>query len=480
MKTKLFLLSVMCGLITIFFSFFLSCKKSDKEEPTINRVSIFDNPLDTRITTVESPSGTSMVLHGEKDEEGNPTSINKMEITDEVGETSVMLLNEEGKPAVFYAPNGVKFMLDWLTDGSAAITVIDPTEEWSIHTIVNPQASNNTLASIGDKSSNHRDRQLNTIKFEDLPNHLLSYQLNAQTGTLDESCTLFITRCNMPNDNSLGTGTIGVRMYDYMSDKFIANLTPKFLGNGIYLVTVPASNQPHSSPFLPIVINVVNQYFGKFCAATDMLTGYGVIEGSAICTAISGAIMLSTALFGTPVAAGFYAACEAFMMTTAIACGLHQIVVSDLLSGLADFIDYSYDSYKLVPYQLGMPYDRIGTPIVAAPGDLSSKSMSLDLGGTTRIDDFHLSPSAPGAGVAYQAIADISCIKPGSSVTMSIIGTDGYANTQTSNFPDGVFSQRCTLQVPGAYTGVLDECTITVHSPDGENVTRYASLIFGA
>jgi hypothetical protein len=110
---------------------------------------------------------------------------------------------------------------------------------------------------------------------------------------------------------------------------------------------------------------------------------------------------------------------------------------------------------------------------------LGNKSLSIDLGGKASIDNFYLSPSNPGERVDYVAIADVYCIRAGSSVTISIVGTDGYTASDTKDFPSGVLNQRCTLPVPGAEAGVRDVCTITVNNPDGTNVTKTASLVFG-
>ena len=62
---------------------------------------------------------------------------------------------------------------------------------------------------------------------------------------------------------------------------------------------------------------------------------------------------------------------------------------------------------------------------------------------------------------------------------MEIVGTDGYSDSKTITIGASETMQyKATLKVPGAESGVKDVCTVTAVTPDGETVTKKASLVF--
>ena len=66
----------------------------------------------------------------------------------------------------------------------------------------------------------------------------------------------------------------------------------------------------------------------------------------------------------------------------------------------------------------------------------------------------------------------------GSVAVMTVVGTDGYSNTQSVTL-ENVVSYEMKLHVPGAYTeGVKDLCTVAVELPDGTLLKKQASLVF--
>ena len=78
--------------------------------------------------------------------------------------------------------------------------------------------------------------------------------------------------------------------------------------------------------------------------------------------------------------------------------------------------------------------------------------------------------------MGYTASATLSCVVPGSQIQLSVVGSDGYtdSNTCVSN-EDAV--QNCTLNVPGAGEGgVKDIITITL---DGQQIGQPLTVVFG-
>ena len=104
----------------------------------------------------------------------------------------------------------------------------------------------------------------------------------------------------------------------------------------------------------------------------------------------------------------------------------------------------------------------------------------LSFGNFPSINSFTLNPSAPSAGQGYKAIAKLSCMKKGTKIVMDIVGTDGYQKTETTTVSDDTTGEfTATMSVPGSYAGVQDNVNINVTTPDGTNLHKSASLVFG-
>jgi hypothetical protein len=71
------------------------------------------------------------------------------------------------------------------------------------------------------------------------------------------------------------------------------------------------------------------------------------------------------------------------------------------------------------------------------------------------------------------------CLKLGSTVTISVEGTDGYTASNVTTINETQQAGTFNLTVPGAETaGIQDVVTLTVLLPDGTKITRTAQLIF--
>ena len=91
-----------------------------------------------------------------------------------------------------------------------------------------------------------------------------------------------------------------------------------------------------------------------------------------------------------------------------------------------------------------------------------------------------LSPSSPSEGQDYTITAGVYCLPVGSTVTISMAGSDGYSDSETFTVSDvSQSSGNFSLAIPGADKGVRDEITVTVTTADGTVITKSASLVFG-
>ena len=125
-----------------------------------------------------------------------------------------------------------------------------------------------------------------------------------------------------------------------------------------------------------------------------------------------------------------------------------------------------------------LPHDVYGTGIWYEYGNLNPSPLYVDSGGDPAINAFKLEPSAPIHGEDYVATAYLSCIPAGTLITMSIVGTDGYTDSQSQTVGTDSPHIDATSHVPGAESGVYDVCTVVVTPPGGPSLTKTASLVF--
>jgi len=95
----------------------------------------------------------------------------------------------------------------------------------------------------------------------------------------------------------------------------------------------------------------------------------------------------------------------------------------------------------------------------------------VDMGGSFDITNLRADPPDPGPQQGYTAYADIICPDPGgTSVTISVLGSDGYSNSNTQTF---TANGQISLIVPGGAQSVRDVITVT-----GGGKTQSISIVF--
>lgn len=125
----------------------------------------------------------------------------------------------------------------------------------------------------------------------------------------------------------------------------------------------------------------------------------------------------------------------------------------------------------------GIPYNVSG-PSITVPGQGPFGVLSIDLGSKTVINSLILDPSSPIEGADYVATSDIFCLPSNASVSISVLGTDGYEDSELYTVGLNQAQAQFVLTVPGAETGVQDIITLIITLPDGETIQRTTSLIF--
>lgn len=493
-KKHLSLLTIV--IITIVCFTFTSCNDDERttiqtNEETITAMANL-NPGEPVIVDVSNKEGQSVVIMGTKDLQGYAKKIEQVIITlpEEENPTEVFF-DENEKIKEMIAPNGVRFQFDWLSNTEIALTLIDPNTNEQLNTLIDLSNQYSQTKLAASRSGNTKCRDGNsTMKIEPLTKTASINNLQKQTRATGEGIigNVYLEQCGAPT-----TAQCWVDVYDYSNmtgsfgrGKYRGRFACTKVGDGHYQFKLPANYNVHHN--IADYCDAINDIIGKICDVNEF-TAPGSGSKEAMCIYISGA--LASGIVSAPVAAGFLVACETTSVALDFTCTFldGSMAGIDLAPGtptLGDGLcsalremDYTWDTPLLLqPVVNALPSCIYGTAqIYEADGNL--KDMKITWGGNPVINSFKLIPSAPAQGVSYQAIAELYCLPIGTKVTMDIIGTDGYTDSKTSTINTGEnLNYRATLSVPGAATGVKDVCTVTAVTPNGETVTKKASLVF--
>jgi hypothetical protein len=263
--------------------------------------------------------------------------------------------------------------------------------------------------------------------------------------------------------------------------------------NGSFLLSVPAVRGADNVFRAMIPGNIAPtsnlqerclDFEGVLSLPCVVLEGLGAAAAVFVCSAVSIAIDALTIPSGE--AALLIAACHRMVPAMELYCATLGNSPAPGSPSFGQMLCEAAFENRDVPQEI-----RLTAQVRALPQSVSSSTvtvpaggpfplLTVDMGGQTAIRSLTLSPSNPGEGVDYVARAQIYCIPAGSMVAMSIVGTDGYDDEVTYPVTQTQVNASYDLMVPGAESGVRDQVTLRVSLPDGEVLTRTASLVFSA
>lgn len=497
MKT-LKLLSMM--LMAVGISCMISCSKSDSSDDngggggggndnTAAGIYACLNPTDPTFITLSNGKNAEAVISGSKTAKGLPNKVQQI-IVKNPGETEYtqMYLNDDQLLKQAIAPNGVQMLFEWVSKTKAAVTLIDPNTNEQLNTVVDFSDANNAPAinMNAPKRSGKTTMTLEPTSYEGTAlNESTENILHRASGNTGD---VYVEQCDYPdaNEEVLIEVCTWTEVNGYGSKgKWKRNLLTKNVGKGHYQFTVPSEEYEHTdfSGFAGKINDIINEIC-SYNAYT--LPGSGAKQ--ALCAAISVAITAAGVGISAPVAAGFSTACMAISTSMDTVCALVNGNIENIPDGMPTLADqlikilkeeeFKWNRLYLRPFVNTWSGAKYGNGQVLIDGQ-QFEATTISLGGSPTIAAFSLNPPAPAHGVSYIATAVMGCLPVGTKVTMSIVGTDGYTNSETSTVPeDGVKSYTAKLKVPGAATGVKDVCTVTVTLPDGSILEKKASLVF--
>ena len=480
------------ALLAVSMTSFFACSTTGINENDLDPESngVFEvclNPSDPLIANIYTQNGDTIHVMGSKDTEGMATGLTYVIIKPKDSENATeMFFDDSQNIEEIIAENGVRMLFEWISEESAAVTLIEPNSGEQLNTVVYFGETNDNIvqqsmrfSSIQTVREGNATMSLQPIKPADafLPTRAGGY------GNADRVGNVYLLNCEVPVD-----AQCWVKVYDYSDGtysygrgRFRTSLPCKKVSTGHYQYVIPSSLEHvhHDWTTLGSFVEKVAGILGNICEASNAL---GSVGKQALCAQISVALAAGTVT--APIAPFFEAACLSSSFALDVYCATLGQSPGPGAPSVAEMllreIDYTWDTpFYLVPIVNALPNNIIGFPQKCESGNLPP-SLDVSWGGKPEIWSFVLEPSAPVVKQSYQAIANLGCLKFGTVVTMDIVGTDGYSDSKSMTIYENTVHYQAVLDVPGATeSGVKDVCTVTIRSgEDGSVKTKKASLVF--
>ena len=500
MKKILIILISFVTLGVILFSCNKDDSVSDKEDIVPNNNDLVannddSNPIDTnspfstaRVNTdVSNPevlkattvSGETITYYGKKNLDGTTNSITTFEYNTIDGKNSIIDFDETGRLISINNNLGVSIELEWLSATEAVIKAKSVEDEVYITTTVDfsKNASNANVTKVASKAINNTSRD-GELKLDIINEHskysvIKNKSTRATAYDKDDVPThqevlLWIYQCdasyNAKNYLILKNASNGITIGKLMNYEH--------LWKGEYIYKIPISSYPSSASNKELCKNIDNAINN-----IEKILGGVLTESGALVVALNAAAV--TTGIGTIPAV----ITDAIVLAgTGIDCGLqifeHFGGVSALMSKTNSewyYKEYIISDLAIVPVAYNNKKTVMGAKHIVKPTE-DNILITLDMQGDPIISSFNLDPSHPGQHISYKATAEFNCIPEGSTIKISIVGTDGYSNSISKPISG---SGSAVLNVPGAKSGVYDLCEVIINMPFGETLTMQASLVFG-
>lgn len=464
------------------------------------------SPATSLLFHMETVNGEHFVVETRKDANGVPTSLLSL-IIQTAGanpEVSQILFDEQNRPVDVQAPNDIRILYEWLTDTKAAITFIDPESDEQLNTVYDFALDAEQQMPPAPKAQHMREGKttLSVTPLKDKP-----MPARVKTAAGDRQGTIILSTCGV----GLSGQQCWVKVYDSGSyGNWLTRLTgyrgryeAVWQSGGTYVYTLPSiDNQPAIAEFLNIAGPKIKKLLDWMCLPnmngqtwTDPMTTEMVLLVCAQAmkiTSITGPLAVKIGVACTALGTALVTYCNT--LNKALVSNDHNSPTVQDVPVLKDIIDATFgklwNNLVVKPATYGLPLDiyvcqqgldKVYMSYGFTTGSSSSDplpAVEISIDSEPLIQSFKLEPPAPVAHQGYNAIATLSCIPQGSVAVMTVVGTDGYTNTETVTL-DNEISYEMKLYVPGANTeGVKDLCTVAVQLPDGTLLKKQASLVF--
>ncbi len=478
MKTRnqFIILSALCFIATVFF---FSCNKEDDKKGE-GELIIMENSADPLLFTYLSGSEDMIYdYYGTRDNTGQPSKIEQIFVRQNDSILQRFYYDELGRPLKMISNNG-EVNLEWISKSEFILSMISKDGKNQFISEVNSDTANEVNSHIGTDGLHATTRSKTDIRngkkisLKTTHSTPVAYQsqLNS-TKSSNSNCKIFVTRCGELDNQA----TVYVKATTgYPEYKFLGAFPAKRTGNGIYETTIPDGTAPSINP--NEVCHKIENVISTMCDYYDPF----IVES--ICATVSFGLAMGVITAGaSPI---FFTLCSEFNIVASFVCYspsgggpsifdrvMEMLQVCDVVFENRTY----YQDIVLYPKVSGIPNDILGSPEVV-PGNGPYPSLFVEISDKTHVRPLTLTPSRPYEDQDYLATVEIYCIKPGTNISLSIKGTDGYEDEVSYNVWETRPESSFKLLVPGAEKGVRDIITLKVKLPNGEILTQTSSLVF--
>jgi hypothetical protein len=267
--------------------------------PETPQLTIINNRTDPLVLRVETTDGQIIDYFGDKDDEGIVTSLYAVRVQDTAGGVSTMFLDDQSRPIRIEAANGVVFEINWVTDTAIALTAIAPNgAQIDVPVdLVDASAGQHASSSLMIPAIARQNFQLKNLNRIAAGSGLT--QIRQSVGT----SLVSVRQCAAP------VGNASVRLEIYDKKGFVESVPYRYLGNGVYSVSVPGADPGADRRLGDRLCFAIANVLDKLCTVVDLL---GPVFPTLACPAIAVAIDF---ILGGPTGEGFaiYAACQSIL-----------------------------------------------------------------------------------------------------------------------------------------------------------------------
>jgi hypothetical protein len=479
--------ALMAGIGVVVSDSLFSCKET--VDIMINRNAplklIMDGNDPMLFTYQETSDNNIFEFYGLRDLNGLPTAIQQVAVVDskERKKASYINFNEKNELESVLIYNGVLFEFKLVSPGRTALTITTPDGDFQLNTLYSPNGRIGVEETIRTSNS---PRQNVPIKIKDITPiiHPVSEKKGAKisSGRIE----INVTKCGFP-----GYGDVYVSIYTKDPEqKFLTKVKASRTGkDGVYIADIPQLNIP--KPISGDIFSAVASTLDTVCDVVEFLQlppQISVQYGTMFCAALSSTLTL-TVPATAPFLPQIFVGCEVLTTSILAICSsnLVQIVNKGLNAKISetekvvDFVTKKLNETTkeilVFPEVYGIPKNIIGKYKVF-PLNNPIGALSLELSNETFIRKMILNPPSPSNGQSYDVNMEIDCLPSGSSIDVSVVGTDGFSKRDKYSVVQSLPSKTFSIKVPGAKGGVRDKISLTVTIPGGKTVKREASLVF--
>lgn len=457
---------------------------SDCSCQSVAQFTLFSNSADSGVIRAERTDGRILDYFGIKAADGRVERITSINVTDQAGKITSIYFDEQSRPVRIRAHNGTVFKFTWVSPTRVAVRAIDPTGKFQANIFVDlvPFGNIPNVSAVSPKSVGVKARGGQRIRLLGPTVQVPQTLVQAKTAIAAPSgqATVRVTKCGAPANFA----DVSMNIHEFIPFGRIYSRPGTRIGDGLYAVTIP---------ILPTVGSTAQDICSKIATALAYsCVGIKAITPTVpiICAGIASAVITLTEGAGAAAATQIIAGCEAGFTALSYACNTINMgpdpfvpdaptvasLVCGHVKGIVDIFNpfgYVLQPYVVITDEFGPFGEALTAPEQKVSFEGPFPGFSVMSEALPTIENFSISPVDPAPLQSYVATVQINCVSPNTVARISIVGTDGYADSTSCPVSgDGA----CRLAVPGAEDGVVD--TVTVELIGFDNIYSIVVVVF--